>query len=165
MIKIYVDADACPVKNEVYRVAHRYRLKVYVVSNSRMRIPQEELFELVIVNEHVDAADDWIVEHVNENDIGVSWDIPLAARCLEKGARMLDPQGRVFTDDSIGAALASRELMAYLRDMGNITGGPPPFEKRDRSRFLRHLDDVVQAALKATRSSPRCSDWADSPCA
>lgn len=154
MIKIYVDADACPVKNEVYRVAHRYGLKVYVVSNSRLRIPEEELFELVIVNERIDAADDWIVEHVNENDVAVSADIPLAARCLEKGARILDPKGRVFTEDSIGAALATRELMAHLRDLGNITGGPAPFEKRDRSRFLRHLDDAIQAAFKAKRQAP-----------
>lgn len=151
MIKIYVDADGCPVKNEVFRVAHRYGLRVYVVSNSRLRIPQEALFELVIVSQRFDAADDWIVEHVNENDIAVSADIPLAARCLEKGARILDPRGRVFTEDSIGPALATRDLMAYLRDTGNITRGPAPFEKRDRSRFLRHLDDVIQAALKAKR--------------
>jgi len=151
LIKIYVDADGCPVKNEVFRVAHRYGLRVYVVSNSRLRIPQEALFELVIVNERFDAADDWIVEHVNENDVAVSGDIPLAARCLEKGARILDPRGRVFTEDSIGAALANRDLMAYLREMGNITRGPAPFEKGDRSRFLRHLDDVIQAALKAKR--------------
>lgn len=151
MIKIYVDADGCPVKNEVFRVAQRYGLRVYVVSNSSLRIPQEELFELVIVKEQFDAADDWIVEHVNENDIAVTSDIPFAARCLEKGARTLDPKGRVFTESSIGEALANRELMAYLRDMGNITGGPAPFEKRDRSRFLQRLDDVIQAALKATR--------------
>jgi len=101
LIKIYVDADACPVKNEVYRVAHRYRLKVYVVSNSRMRIPQEDLFELVIVNEHVDAADDWIVEHVNENDIAVSGDIPLAARCLEAPpgvSRIAEGERRLTTE-------------------------------------------------------------------
>ncbi len=151
MIKIYVDADGCPVKNEVYRVALRYRLKVYVVTNSRIRIPEEELFELVLVKEGFDAADDWIVEHVAENDIGVSADIPLAARCLEKGARVLDPKGRVFTDESIGGALANRELMAHLRELGNITGGPAPFEKRDRSRFLERLDSVIQASLRAKR--------------
>jgi len=151
LIKIYVDADGCPVKNEVFRVAQRYGLRVYVVANSRLRIPQEPLFELVIVNEGFDAADDWIVEHVDENDVAVSADIPLAARCLEKGARILDPKGRIFTEDSIGSALASRDLMAYLRELGNITGGPAPFEKRDRSRFLRHLDDVIQAALRAKR--------------
>jgi len=153
LIKIYIDADGCPVKSEVFRVALRYGLKVYVVSNSRMTIPQEELFELVLVSEEFDAADDWIVEHVREDDIAVSADIPLAARCLEKGARMLDPKGRVFTQESIGSALANRDLMSYLRDMGNITGGPAPFEKRNRSRFLERLDNVAQASLKARRQA------------
>ncbi|MGB6063920.1 MAG: YaiI/YqxD family protein [Desulfomonilaceae bacterium] len=151
MIEIYVDADGCPVKSEIFRVALRYRLKVYVVSNSRMTIPQEDLFEQVLVTKEFDSADDWIVEHVGENDIAVSADIPLAARCLEKGARMLDPKGRVFTEETIGGALANRDLMAYLRDMGNITAGPRPFEKRDRSLFLQRLDGVIQAALKAMR--------------
>ena len=149
MTKIYVDADGCPVKNEVFRVALRYGLRVYVVSNSRMRVPEEGLVKPVLVAKGFDAADDWIVEHVVENDITVSADIPLAARCLEKGARVLDPKGRIFTQDSIGGALANRELMAYLRDMGEITGGPAPFAKRDRSRFLERLDQVIQAALRA----------------
>ncbi|MBI5251617.1 MAG: YaiI/YqxD family protein [Desulfomonile tiedjei] len=164
MIKIYVDGDGCPVKNEVFRVAIRYGLEVCVVANSRIRIPQERLFELVIVNERFDAADDWIVEHVRKNDIAISSDIPLAARCLEKGARMLDPKGRVFTEESIGGALANRELMAHLRELGNFTGGPAPFEKRDRSRFLERLDGVIQAALKArrqTQSRPmNAGEWA-----
>jgi len=155
LITIYVDADGCPVKNEVYRVAKRYGLKVYLVSNSRMRIPQEELFELVIVDEQFNAADDWIVEQVRDNDIVVSADIPLAARCLEKGTQVIDPKGRVFTKESIGDALANRELMAYLRDMGNMTGGPGPFEKRDRSRFLQRLDDIIQAAVRARKSEGR----------
>ncbi len=116
-------------------------------------MPQEGLFELVIVKEGFDAADDWIVEHVRENDVAVSSDIPLAARCLEKGARILDPKGRVFTEESIGGALANRELMAHLRELGNITGGPAPFEKRDRSRFLERLDYVIQVALKARRQT------------
>ncbi len=153
MIEIYVDADGCPVKNEVFRVAQRYGLRVYVVANSRLRIPQEPLFELIVVNGHADAADDWIVDHVKEHDIAVSSDIPLVARCLEKGARPLDPKGRVFTKQSIGNALAQRDLMAYIRDMGEITGGPAPFEKRDRSQFLRYLDELIQASLKATRES------------
>ncbi len=151
MITIYVDADGCPVKNEVYRVARRFGLKVYLVSNSKMTIPQEELVELVIVNDRFNAADDWIVERARDNDIVVSADIPLAARCLEKDARVIDPRGRVFTKESIGDALASRELMAYLRDMGNMTGGPAPFEKRDRSRFLQRLDDIIQAAVRERR--------------
>jgi uncharacterized protein YaiI (UPF0178 family) len=146
---IYIDADGCPVKNEVYRVAKRFGLKVYLVSNSRMGIPQGELFELVIVNGGFNAADDWIVEQVRDNDIVVSSDIPLAARCLEKGARVIDPKGRVFSKETIGDALANRELMAYLRDMGDVTGGPAPFEKRDRSRFLQGLDEVIQAAVRA----------------
>ncbi len=152
MIKIYVDADGCPVKDEVYRVARRYGLKVYVVANSAMRIPGEELFELVIVEGQFDAADNWIVEHVRQNDVAVSADIPLAARCLAKGARVLDPKGRIFTQESIGGVLASRDLMAHLRDLGNFTGGPGPFAKRDRSRFLQNLDNVIQASFKAMRT-------------
>jgi uncharacterized protein len=151
LITIYVDADGCPVKNEVYRVAKRFGLKVYLVANSRMGIPEEELFELVLVNERFNAADDWIVEQVRDNDIVVSGDVPLAARCLEKGSRVIDPRGRIFTEGSIGEALASRELMAYLRDMGDVTGGPAPFEKRDRSRFLQGLDKVIQAAIKVKK--------------
>jgi len=148
LITIYVDADGCPVKNEVYRVAKRFGLRVSLVSNSRMGIPKEELFKLVIVDEGFNAADDWIVEQVRGNDIVVSADIPLAARCLEKGARVIDPRGRVFSQESIGDALANRQLMAYLRDMGNMTGGPAPFEKKDRSRFLQRLDDIIQAAVR-----------------
>jgi len=151
LIKIYVDGDGCPVKSEVFRVALRYSLKVYVVSNSRMRIPQERLFELVIVNGDADAADDWIVEHVQQDDIAVTTDILFAARCLEKGARVLDSKGRVFTEESIGIARANRELTAYLRELGNITGGPAPFERRDRSRFLQQLDNLIQAAFRAKR--------------
>ncbi len=152
MIKIYVDADGCPVKDEVYRVARRYALKVYLVSNSPIRIPQDQLFELVIVKGQFDAADNWIVEHVRENDIAVSADIPLAARCLAKGARVLDPKGRIFTQESIGGVLANRDLMAHLRELGNFTGGPAPFAKRDRSRFLQNLDNLVNASLKAMRA-------------
>ena len=145
MINIYVDADASPVKNEVIRVAKRYGLKVYLVSNYRMKMPQEELVEMIVVNDHLDAADDWIVEHITENDVAVSADVPLAARCIKKGARVLDPKGRVFTEESIGEALANRDIMTFLRDAGTMTGGPPPYDKRDRSRFLQRLDDLIQA--------------------
>ncbi|MCA1961550.1 MAG: YaiI/YqxD family protein [Desulfomonile sp.] len=155
MINIYVDADGCPVKNEVFRVAQRYGLKVYVVADTGMRIPEHELFELIIVNDRFDAADDWIVEHLKENDIAVSADIPLAARCIAKGARTLDPRGRVFNNESVSHALAARDFMAHLRDMGNVTAGPPPFEKRDRSRFLRNLDEVILAALKTEGQAVR----------
>ncbi len=151
LMKIYVDADACPVKNEVFRVAKRYGLKVYLVSNSEMRIPLDELVEMVVVNNHFNAADNWIVTHIHDNDIVVSDDIPLASLCLGKGARVMDYKGRVLTKESIGDALANRELMAYLRDMGHITGGPAPYEKRDRSQFLQHLDGLIQAIRRGKR--------------
>ena len=151
MIRIYVDADACPVKDEVYRVAKRYGLAVFVVSNGRIRIPDDPAVEMVVVSGHFDAADAWIAERIAQTDVAVTSDIPLASLCLAKGARVLDPKGKVFTPESIGDALANRELMAYLRDTGNITGGPAPFESRDRSRFLQKLDDLVQAILKTKR--------------
>jgi uncharacterized protein YaiI (UPF0178 family) len=151
LIHIYVDADACPVKDEVFRVAKRYGFKVFVVSNGRIRVPVGPLVEMVVVTGHFDAADDWIAERITATDVAVTSDIPLASRCLAKGARVLDPKGKVFTPESIGDALASRELMAFLRDSGSITGGPAPFETRDRSRFLQKLDDLIQAILKAQR--------------
>ena len=151
VIKLYIDADACPVKNEVFRVARRYRLKVYLVSNSSMRIPPDELIQLIIVHEGFDAADDWIATHITETDIAVTADNPLAARCLKKGARVLDLKGRVYSEDSIGDALATREFTAFLRDMGTITGGPPPFEPRDRSRFLQRLDEIIHAIMRGKR--------------
>ena len=153
MIRIYVDADACPVKDEVYRVAKRYGLRVFVVSNGRIRVPDDPLVEMVVVSGRFDAADAWIAERVTENDVAVTSDIPLASLCLAKGARVLDPKGRVFTEESIGDALANRELMAFLRDSGTITGGPAPFEARDRSRFLQKLDDLVQAIQKTASAA------------
>ena len=145
MLDIFVDADACPVKQEVYRVAKRYELNVTLVSNSWMRAPPEDRINLIVVDGRLDAADDWIVEHVDENDIVISGDIPLASRCLDKGALVLGPSGRVFTDESIGEALATRELLSQLRELGTVTGGPAPFRKRDRSRFLQRLDETIQA--------------------
>ena len=145
MLDIFIDGDGCPVKQEVYRVAKRYGLKVTLVSNSRMGAPQQGWLELVVVAGQFNAADDWIVEHVSEDDIVITGDIPLASRCLEKDARVLAPLGRIFTKESIGDALAGRELLSHLRDLGNITGGPTPFEKRDRSRFLQRLDETIQA--------------------
>jgi len=145
---IFVDADGCPVKQEVYRVARRYGLRVTLVSNSWMRTPHEDWIELVVVDGQPDAADDWIVEHVSDRDIVISGDIPLASRCLEKNALVLGPTGRAFTRDSIGEALASRDLMSQLRDLGTMTGGPAPFDKRDRSRFLQRLDETVQAVCR-----------------
>ena len=148
MSDIFVDADGCPVKPEVYRVAQRYGLKVTLVSNSPMRIPREDWLALVVVEGQFDAADDWIVEHVSDKDIVISGDIPLASRCLKKGALVLGPTGRVFTEDNIGEALASREILSHLRDLGTITGGPAPFENRDRSRFLQRLDEAIQAVRR-----------------
>ena len=151
MIRIFVDADACPVKNEIYKIAERHHLKTVVVSNSWMRIPQSELIEFKVVNDSFDAADNWIADHILEHEIAVTADIPLASRCLEKGARVIDPKGKLFTKESIGDALANRELMAYLRDMGNVTGGPAPFSPQDRSRFMQQLDIQIQSALRSRK--------------
>jgi uncharacterized protein len=142
-----VDADGCPVKEEIYRVARRHDLPVWVVANSWMRVPDDRQVELKVVSGAFDAADDWIVEAVTDKDLVVTADIPLAARCLEKGARVLGHRGRPFTEDSIGEALASRELMSQLRDMGVVSGGPPPFAKQDRSSFLHSLDEAIRGHL------------------
>ncbi len=142
---IYIDADACPVKQEVYRVAGRFKLKTTVVSNTLIRVPDNLLIESVIVDDSPDAADDWIVEHIVEDDIAVTADIPLASRCLKKGASVISPAGRLFTEDNIGQIVATRNLMADLRETGEVTGGPPPFTKKDRSRFLQKLDELIHS--------------------
>ncbi len=144
MPTIFVDGDGCPVKQEVYRVALRYGVHVTLVANAWMRIPEEELLEMVVVEGDFDAADDWIVEHVSEGDIVVTGDIPLADRCLKLDARVLGLRGREFTKDSIGEAMASRELLSELRDLGIVSGGAKPFDKRDRSLFLQRLDAMFQ---------------------
>ncbi len=141
---IFIDADGCPVKDEIYRVARRHGLPVRVVANSWMRTPNDRLVEMKVVSGAFDAADDWIVEAVTEMDLVVTADIPLAARCLEKGAKVLGHRGRPFTEDSIGEALASRELMSQLRDMGVVSGGPNPFANKDRSSFLHSLDEAIR---------------------
>ena len=145
MLHVFVDADACPVKQEVYRVAKRYRLDVTLVANSWMRVPDEKWLHLEVVGEGFDAADDWIVENVEADDIVVTADIPLASRCLKQGASVIGTTGKQFTEDNIGSALATRDLLSELRGAGEITGGPPPLQKRDRSRFLQALDEVIQA--------------------
>ncbi len=145
MLHIFVDADACPVKQEVYRVASRFRLEVTLVANSWMRVPDERWIALEVVKDGVDAADDWIVEHVQTEDIVVTADVPLAGRCIKKGARVIGPTGKPFTEDNIGMAVATRDLMSELRSAGEITGGPPPLTKRDRARFLEQLDNVIQS--------------------
>jgi len=146
--EIYVDADACPVKDEVIKVATRHGIKTYMVSDGGIRPYPSPLVELVIVEQGADAADDWIAEHIDDGDIAITSDIPLAARCLERGAQALKPNGEAFTENSIGMALANRELMQGLRESGEITGGPRPFSKRDRSEFLNALEVAVQKVTK-----------------
>jgi uncharacterized protein YaiI (UPF0178 family) len=144
MLHIYVDADACPVKNEVYKVAERYGLSVTLVANSQMRIPSAGWLKLVVVDQGLDGADDWIVERVEPVDIVVTGDIPLAARCLDKGARVLGHAGKPFTPENVGDSLATRQLLKQLRDQGVMMGGPPPFAPKDRSLFLQQLDQMIQ---------------------
>jgi uncharacterized protein YaiI (UPF0178 family) len=143
VLHIFVDADACPVKDEVYRVAARYDLDVTLVAGSWMRTPESPKVDLKVVGGGIDVADDWIVEHVEAGDIVVTADIPLAGRCLALGATVIGYAGPPFTADNIGAALATRGLLSELRDLGEITGGPPPFERRDRSAFLQRLDESI----------------------
>lgn len=145
LLHIFVDADACPVKQEVYRVANRYHLGVTLVANSWMRIPREPWLAIKVVDNGFDAADDWIVEHVLPHDIVITADILLASRCLQKNARAISPTGKPFTENNIGDAVATRDLLADLRDAGAMTSGPPPLQKRDRSRFLQQLDEIIQA--------------------
>ena len=145
MLHIFIDADACPVKQEVYRVASRYLLHITLVTNSWMRVPNERWIALKIVDDSFDAADDWIVKHVTPHDIVITADILLASRCLKEGAWVIGTTGKPFTEDNIGMAVATRNLLSELREAGEITGGPPPLKKRDRSRFLQQLDEVIQS--------------------
>ena len=145
MLNIFVDADACPVKQEVYRVASRHRLNVTLVTNSWMRVPNERWISLEVVAEGFDAADDWIVEHVQPHDIVVTADIPLASRCLKEGASVIGPTGKPFSENNIGDAVATRNLLSDLRGAGEITGGPAPLKKGDRSRFLHQLDEMIKS--------------------
>jgi len=147
MLTIYIDADACPVKDEIYRVARRYAMRVQVVANSGMRVPTDPLIELV-VRPGFGTADDWIAEQSGPGDIVITSDIPLAARCLEKQALVLNPKGHPFTENDIGSALATRALMDELRQSGVATGGPAPMTAKDRSRFLSKLDEAVNAARR-----------------
>jgi uncharacterized protein YaiI (UPF0178 family) len=142
-IQIYVDADACPVKPEVYKVAERHGLPVFIVANSFMNVPRDPSVKLVVVAAGMDAADDWIAERAGPRDIVVTTDVPLASRCVKAGASVIAPNGRAFTDDSIGMALATRNLLEQIRSSGEITGGPKPFAARDRSAFLSALNQAV----------------------
>src|SRR6516165_720078 len=150
LTEIYVDDDACPVREEIYRVAARLRLNVFVVSNGSrpIRPPSILNVRMILVGDSADAADDWIVEHISSTDVCVTSDIPLASRCLEKGARVVSPTGKQWTQANIGNALTGREIARHLRELGTNTRGPAPLTKRDRSRFLSTLDTAVQAALR-----------------
>ncbi|MDO9474282.1 MAG: YaiI/YqxD family protein [Caulobacter sp.] len=150
-ITIFIDADACPVKDETYKVAARYGLKTFVVSNSFMQIPASPLIERVIVDAGPDIADDWIAERAGAGDIVVTNDIPLADRVLKSGAAAIKPNGQPFTHDSIGSALAQRSIMEHIRSTGEITGGPRPFDRADRSRFLQALDTAIQKSRRTPR--------------
>lgn len=160
MLDIYVDADACPVKDEVYRVAERHGLRVFVVAHQPMRVPEREWIVPMFLTAAPDAADDWIATQIGPGDICVTADVPLADRCLRRGARAIGTKGRVFTEDSIGDALATRDLLEHLRGRGEMTGGPAPFAKKDRSRFLSALHDLIEAIRRdppPSRTSPAAS--------
>jgi hypothetical protein len=150
-MRIFIDADACPVKDETYKVAARYGLKTFVVSNSWIRTPQTPAIEQVVVDAGPDIADDWIAERAEPGDIVVTNDIPLADRVLKAGAAAIAPNGRTFTVDSIGQALAQRSIMEHIRSTGEITGGPKPFAGADRSRFLQALDEAVNRERRKQR--------------
>jgi uncharacterized protein YaiI (UPF0178 family) len=156
MIAIYIDADACPVKQEIYRVAERHArkgtaLKVFVVSNSPIAVPRDmkDLIERIVVGSGMDEADDWIAERAKRGDIVVTADVPLASRCVKAGATVIAPNGRVFSEDSIGMTLATRNLMDSLRSAGEVTSGPKPFSPRDRSAFLSALDQAIVRLKRA----------------
>ncbi|HTX49090.1 MAG TPA: YaiI/YqxD family protein [Caulobacteraceae bacterium] len=151
MTTLFIDADACPVKDEVYKVATRYALPVFVVSNSWIRTPPLKLVTSVVVDQGPDAADDWVAERAGPADVVITADIPLAHRVLKAGGQALHPTGRAFTPNNIGAGLASRAIAEHLRSMGEITGGPRPFTPADRSKFLQALDAAV---VRARRVSP-----------
>lgn len=148
-IRILIDADACPVKDETYKVAARHKVPVVVVSNSPIRIPQSPLITRKVVSDAFDAADDWIVEQTDAGSVVITADILLADRCLKLGAAVVSPNGKPFTTASIGSAIATRAIMADLRAGGDIVGGPPPFGKQDKSRFLSTLDETLVRLLRS----------------
>ena len=151
MITIYIDADACSVKEETYRVALRYQLKVIVVANSYLNVPLEPYIEMKVVAGHFDAADDWIAEAITAHDILVTSDLLLAARALQKQAKVVGAKGHELTDENIGSILGSRELNAHLRNLGHSNTGPKPMAKADRSQFLSTLDQIIQKLKKSLK--------------
>lgn len=150
-MRILVDADACPVKEQIYRVAARYNVPTLVVANSPLRLPDQPGLELIQVSGGLDVADDWIAEHATVEDIVTTADILLAGRVVDKGAVCIDFRGREFTPDALGGLLASREVAQYLRGFGEYGGGPPPFSQKDRGKFAGKLDEVVNRLLRAAR--------------
>lgn len=154
MLKIYIDADGCPVKEEIYKVAERLKIHVVVVANKSLSVPLDPRIEMVVVSGGFDAADDWIFENAGLGDVVVTTDILLAERCLQKRAKVLGPKGQEFTEDSIGSSVANRELMIHLRQTGEVRGGPSPLQKKDRSQFLSKLDQILQSLLRTHRPKP-----------
>jgi uncharacterized protein YaiI (UPF0178 family) len=152
--RIYVDADACPVKDEIYRVAARHGLPVSVVAGQFIRVPQDPLVERVAAGSGMDAADDWIAERAGKGDIVITADIPLASRCIKAGAEVIAPNGKLFAEQSIGMTLAVRNLMTDLRSSGEITGGPKSFAPRDRSAFLSALDQTIRRIQRQRATQP-----------
>jgi uncharacterized protein len=149
MLDIYIDADACPVRKEVFAVAERHALTIFVVTQGNIRVPIDPRVRLVLVAEGPDAADDWIAERIGPGDICVTADVPLASRCLKRGASALGSTGRRFTSDNIGSALAARDIAAHIRETGGQSGGPRPLAQQDRSRFLGELDGLINAIRRA----------------
>lgn len=143
-IVIFIDADGCPVKEETYKVALRYQIPVIVVANKALNIPLHPLIRIEVVAQGPDEADNWIADTIEENHICITTDIPLADRCLKKNAKVLGARGDEFTEDMIGEAMATRELLKHLLELGAVKGGPAPFENRDRSNFLSALDRIIQ---------------------
>ena len=152
--RIYVDADACPVKDEIYRVALRHSLPVSVVAGNFIRVPQDPLIERVAVGAGMDAADDWIAERASAGDIVITADVPLASRCVKAGAEVIAPNGRPFTEDAMGMTLAVRNLMHDLRSSGEVTGGPKSYSPRDRSAFLSALDQTIRRIQRQRAQQP-----------
>jgi uncharacterized protein len=150
LLDVYIDADACPVKEDTFRVSKRYGLKVYVVSNSSIVLPKADWILPVVVGGHFDAVDDWIEANVKPNDIVITNDLLLAARCLKKESRVIDPRGNIRTEDNIGEALATRELLSELRQMGAMNTGPKKMGKNHRSNFLSELDRLINQIKKST---------------
>ena len=152
--RIYVDADACPVKDEIYRVAARHGLPVSVVAGNFIRVPNDPLIERIAAGSGMDAADDWIAERAGNGDIVITADIPLASRCVKAGAEVIAPNGKPFTEESIGMTLAVRNFMTDLRSSGEITGGPKSFAPRDRSTFLSTLDQTIRRIQRQRAAQP-----------